>query len=98
MSVGFDPTHFGSLTPRLFYAHMAGARKRLEREREDRIEAAWLGSLLQRQKKLPSLKTLLSKPKPLRGKEVLAMLRARTRNLPKRTWEQWCKVSSGHSE
>lgn len=70
----------------------------MELERQASVESAWLTATLMRQKKIPSIRALLAPPKPLRGKEVLNMLRVRTKNLPKRTWEEWLKVSSAPSE
>lgn len=92
IAAGFDPAGFMKLTPRLYMVYMQGAQKRLKREQHDRIELAWTIAMLMRAKKIPSIKTLLAEPKPLSGNQALAMIRARTRNLPKRTWQEWLKA------
>lgn len=47
---------------------MRGARKRLERQADERMSLAWHIVALDRTKKLPKLETLLIGGKPPRGK------------------------------
>lgn len=85
---------FWALTPRQYMVHMSAARKRLEREQEDRIELAWHTAHLTRVAKLRPLKKYLEKrgkTKPAAPDEVLGRLRAMTATMPTRSWEDWLR-------
>jgi hypothetical protein len=68
VSVGFDPDQFWRLTPRLYVSHMQGARKRLEREHNERAWLSWHTAYLPKLKKPVGLQELItgveSKPRP----------------------------------
>ncbi|ABN75748.1 hypothetical protein [Cereibacter sphaeroides] len=70
---------------------MLGARTRLEREREDRIEAAWMIAGLSRVAKLPRLERLLGREsgKAVGPAAVGARLAALNKVLPTITQEEW---------
>jgi hypothetical protein len=59
VSLGFDPERFWQITLREVDREMRGARKRLEREADERMSLAWHIVALDRTKKLPKLETLL---------------------------------------
>jgi hypothetical protein len=59
VEAGFDPARFWMITPKEFDREMRGARKRLEREADERMSLAWHIVALDRTKKLPKLETLL---------------------------------------
>lgn len=58
IGAGLPPDRFWEITPRLYLMELDGARIRLDREAQGRIEAAWLGAALSRAKKMPSLASL----------------------------------------
>lgn len=58
MSVGFDPAGFWALTPRELETLYNGARKRLEREHDERAWLAWHTAALYRTKEMPRLDKL----------------------------------------
>lgn len=68
MSLGFDAARFWHITPKELDREMRGARKRLEREADERMSLAWHIVALDRTKKLPKLETLLIGGKSPRGK------------------------------
>ena len=68
VSLGFDAQRFWQITPKEFDREMRGARKRLEREADERMSLAWHIVALDRTKKLPKLETLLISGKSPRGK------------------------------
>lgn len=68
MALGFDPERFWQITLLEVDREMRGARKRLEREADERMSLAWHIVALDRTKKLPKLETLLISGKPPRGK------------------------------
>lgn len=59
MSAGLDPERFWQITPKEVDREMQGARRRLEREADERMSLAWHIVALDRTKKLPKLETLL---------------------------------------
>lgn len=59
MAAGFEPGRFWQITPKEVDREMLGARKRLEREADERMSLAWHIVALDRTKKLPKLETLL---------------------------------------
>ncbi len=54
MAAGFAASDFWSLSPRLYLAHMRGARSRLIEEQRARDAQAWTIAALMRQTTLPS--------------------------------------------
>lgn len=90
IAAGLPCERFWDLTPRLYLIEMEGARGRLEREQKDRLEGAWYGELLRRQKKLPKLEKLLAGDPPPKSKEELqAALSAIRERLPAITLEHY---------
>lgn len=78
MGAGLPPDRFWDITPRLCVAEMEAARDRLQRDRDDRIELAWMVAALGRADRLPSLESLLDRQvtaKPQTVEEQEAMLR-----------------------
>lgn len=77
LAVGYSEDLFWSLTPRQIAAHFAGARKRLRREANSRVEQAYLTAALPNMKDPPALKDLLvdvdAKP---RGKQDWRAIKA----------------------
>jgi len=74
--------------------HMAAARKRLEREDEDRLELAWHTAHFTRVEKLRPLKSYLKKrgkPAKVPVEQVLDRLRGMAAKLPTKTWKEWRK-------
>lgn len=73
-SAGFDPLVFWELSPRIYLAHMRGARMRQEEEHRGRAWLAWHAAYLGRSKKPVKLESLLpDKPKtPLSWEQQLA--------------------------
>jgi hypothetical protein len=69
VAAGLPPERFWTLTPRLYMIEMRGAADRLERQRRERIEDAWLVATLGRAKRIPSLDRLLA-PVPKRGRKM----------------------------
>jgi hypothetical protein len=59
VAAGFEAGRFWQITPKEFDREMRGARKRLEREADERMSLAWHIVALDRVKKLPKLDTLL---------------------------------------
>jgi hypothetical protein len=55
---GFSPDAFWALTPREYAAHMRGAAKRIERERDDLMWLAWHVAALSRTSRFPALEDL----------------------------------------
>jgi hypothetical protein len=69
---GISVTEFWQLTPRETWAAIDAAVWREQQQEEHDMAMAWLMAKLSRAKKIPSLKSLLSKgqaPRPLRGAE-----------------------------
>jgi len=56
VSAGFDGNAFWSLTPRLYLAHMSGAKQRFEREHKDQAWLVWHIAALSRSEKIPDFK------------------------------------------
>jgi hypothetical protein len=76
--------------------HMAGAGKRFEAEVKGRRVLAFNIAALTRAKKLPNAREFIAGgPIKATGDDALAMLRAHAARLPKRSWEEWQKLSSG---
>lgn len=93
---GFDPAAFWGLTPRLYMIHMRGARKRIEMQAMADRALAFNTAALTRAKKLPNWRDFIAGGKETaRGPAALAMLRAHAARLPKRSWAEWQKHSSG---
>jgi hypothetical protein len=92
---GLSPAAFWDLTPRLYTIHMAVARQRVEMlARADRVLAFNIAAL-SRAKKLPRPREfIMGGPDKVRGKAALDMMRAHAARLPKRSWEEWRKLSS----
>lgn len=85
---------FWDMTPRRYMIHMRAARRRLEREDEDRIELAWNTAHFSRVEKLRPLKSYLKKrgkPEKVPAEQVLHRLRGMAAHLPKKSWEEWLK-------
>ena len=90
IGAGLPPERFWDITPRLYIIELRGARKRLEREQSERVEAAWITAALTRSAKLPKLDKLLGiKARPRRPEEVKAQLAAISSVLPKITLAEW---------
>jgi hypothetical protein len=76
--------------------HMAGARDRFKAEAMASRYLAFNVASLSRAKKLPRPREFIAGgPDKVRGDDALAMLRAHAARLPKRSWEEWRKLSSG---
>jgi hypothetical protein len=76
--------------------HMAGARDRLKAEAMASRYNSYNTAALSRAKKLPRPREFIGGgPDKVRGDDALAMLRAHAARLPKRSWEEWQKLSSG---
>lgn len=75
---GFDPDTFWAQTPGTFQIVMEGVRKRLQRERDDRIALAWETAAFTRTERLKPLKQYLGNGPAKRQapSEMLAALRA----------------------
>lgn len=67
MAFGETEDRFWTLTPRQIARHFAGARRRLRREHNERMTAAWYTAAIPMMKTPPDLKSLLvdvdAKPK-----------------------------------
>jgi hypothetical protein len=59
VAAGLEPGRFWQITPKEVDREMLGARKRIEREADERMSLAWHIVALDRTKKLPKLETLL---------------------------------------
>jgi len=75
VGAGLPPGRFWKISLRLCLAEIFGARERLEREKQDRIELAWMTANLTRADKLPSLKSLLNS-KPVAERQSPVVLQA----------------------
>lgn len=90
IAAGLPPERFWEITPRLFWLETDGARKRLEREQRDRIEAAWFTESFARLKKLPPLDRVLAGKKARKtAEEIRDDFRAMASQLPKISLEQY---------
>jgi hypothetical protein len=69
IAAGLPPERFWTLTPRLYLVEIRGAADRLQREKRNQIEAAWLFAVLARTKKIPDLEKLL-KPISKRSRKM----------------------------
>lgn len=88
MLLGLDPDRFWLITPRLYMIETDAARRRAEHADELVLTAAWLTAALQRSKKIPPLKKLLSRSE---GKTDAGMyLDGAKARLPKMTLTEWC--------
>jgi hypothetical protein len=70
---GVSVFDFYQMTPREVYAVIDATNWRAEKEQQQAMSIAWLGAALQRAKKMPGLKSLLTKtakPKKLIGKKL----------------------------
>lgn len=75
--------------------HMRGARKRIELQAMADRALAFNTAALTRAKKLPGWREFIAgRETKAQGRAALAMLRDHARRLPKRTWEEWRKLSS----
>lgn len=96
MAAGFDPAGFWSLTPKLYLIHMRGARARIEMQAMADRSLAYNTAALSRARKLPPWREFIGgERKKARGLSALAMLRAHAARLPKRSWKEWQRHSSG---
>lgn len=84
------------LTPKLFLFQQRGARDRINLEISRDKMLAWSVAALTRSKKLPDLTRFLEPPSTPRGEDALSAMRSFAKTLPKRSWEEWRKLSSGH--
>jgi hypothetical protein len=75
---------------------MQGARDRIEREAmADRV-LAFQTAVLSRMKKMPNWREFIAGgQQKARGPAALAMMRAHVARLPKRSWSEWQRHSSG---
>jgi hypothetical protein len=73
-SVGYDPEGFWRITPRELAARLEGARRRFEREQNERSWLAWHIAYLPRTKKPVDLRKMITgkKHQPMRWEEQLA--------------------------
>jgi len=82
VAAGFDPAAFWSLTPRLYFVQMQGARDRLQREQRDRSWLAWHVAALMRADQIPDftqfVEGVATKPQTpeMQKAMVLALARA----------------------
>ena len=60
--MGMDPARFWQITMREVDRELNGAKKRINREQDMQMSAAWHTAAFQRVDKLPSLSEVLSKP------------------------------------
>lgn len=58
------------------------------------VELAWLGAVLSRAKKIPNLAELFKDTTPMEPQELQAHMRALAETMPKRSWEEWRRMSS----
>lgn len=86
--LGLDPERFWQITPRLYMIETAAAMRRAERADELVLTAAWLTARLQRSKKIPSLKQLLSRDRA--GSDAGMYLDGAKARLPKMSLSEWC--------
>jgi hypothetical protein len=74
----------------MYHLQMNAAKARGRR----RIEMVWLGAVLHRAEKVPPLAELLDGKQPLEPEELQAQMRALAETLPKRSWDEWRRMSS----
>lgn len=76
---------------------MQGAADRLKRDWKRDLSLAWYGAAFARAEKLPRLADLLREPGRKSFAEVAAHMRQITKNMPRRTWDEWRRHSSARS-
>lgn len=64
VGAGLPPDRFWDIAPRLVIAELKAAQTRLLREKNDRIELAWMIANLSRADRLPKLKDILVSGEP----------------------------------